>query len=134
LVRGSKLEGQVIFTGFIAYDDIPQYLSLANVGINPMIISAVSNYALPNKVLQYLQLGLPVVSTDLMGLRSALPEEPLIKWATGADSVLQGCCAIEAKSEKFGMNPRKNSTSMEKFAPDIAISSLEASLLNAICQ
>ena len=62
------LEDCVKFTGFVGFAELPSYLSMADVAINPMVPSMVSNKALPNKVLQYMASGLPVVTTRLDGL------------------------------------------------------------------
>jgi glycosyltransferase involved in cell wall biosynthesis len=72
LAKAHHLEDRVIFTGFVDFQDLPEYLSIADVAINPMIPSQVSNLALPNKVLQYLACGLPVVTFELPGLESSL--------------------------------------------------------------
>jgi glycosyltransferase involved in cell wall biosynthesis len=74
LVSSLGLENKVLFTGFVPYSELPRYLGIADVAINPMTPLAVSNFALPNKVLQYLASGLPVVSFTLDGLTEALPK------------------------------------------------------------
>jgi glycosyltransferase involved in cell wall biosynthesis len=74
LVSNLGIENKVLFTGFVTYSELPHYLGIANVAINPMTPLVVSNFALPNKVLQYLASGLPVVSFSLSGLTEALPK------------------------------------------------------------
>lgn len=69
LVSELKITKKVIFTGFVSFEDLPKYLGIADVAVNPMIPSLVSNAAFPNKVVQYMATGLPVVSTELEGLR-----------------------------------------------------------------
>jgi glycosyltransferase involved in cell wall biosynthesis len=65
VVNSHGLDGKVVFTGFVRFDEIPKYLSLFDLGINPMHPSDVSDFSLPNKVIQYLAAGMPVVSTAL---------------------------------------------------------------------
>jgi glycosyltransferase involved in cell wall biosynthesis len=72
LAKTQKVEERVIFTGFINFQELPGYLSMADIAINPMVQSQVANLALPNKVLQYLAAGLPVVTFQLSGLESSL--------------------------------------------------------------
>ena len=55
------IQDKVIFTGFISYGEIPQYLALADLGINYMENNKGNNYRVPIKVKEYLALGLPVV-------------------------------------------------------------------------
>jgi len=68
LISNSGLQNQVILTGFISYDDLPDYLNLADVAFNSFEIGVVTNNALPWKVVQYLACGLPTVATPLSGL------------------------------------------------------------------
>jgi glycosyltransferase involved in cell wall biosynthesis len=74
LVSELGVDEKVIFTGFVAFQDLPRYLSAADVAINTMHRSLVSNAAFPNKVIQYMASALPVVSTDLDGLRLTFGE------------------------------------------------------------
>jgi glycosyltransferase involved in cell wall biosynthesis len=68
LISNSGLQNQVILTGFISYDELPDYLNLADVAFNSFEIGVVTNNALPWKVVQYLACGLPTVATPLSGL------------------------------------------------------------------
>jgi glycosyltransferase involved in cell wall biosynthesis len=68
LVKEYGLEKQVLFTGFVDFEALPDYLAAADVFINPMKRSLVSDTALPNKVIQYLAASRPVVSTALKGV------------------------------------------------------------------
>ena len=68
LVKNLQLDDQVLFTGFVEFDELPDYLAAADVLINPMKKSLVSDTALPNKVIQYLAASRPVVSTNLKGV------------------------------------------------------------------
>ena len=67
-ISNSGLQNQVILTGFISYDDLPDYLNLADVAFNSFEVGVVTNNALPWKVVQYLACGLPTVATPLSGL------------------------------------------------------------------
>ena len=87
LVRVHQLQNRVLFTGFVSFQDLPEYLSMADVAINPMIPSQVSNLALPNKVLQYLACGLPVVTFELPGLESSLKGLSALKIAEPAKGI-----------------------------------------------
>jgi len=68
LVRRLGIVEQVRLTGFVSYDELPRYLCLADVAINPFENQLVTNGALPWKVVQYLACGIPTVSTPLAGL------------------------------------------------------------------
>ena len=81
LVMKFGLEERVIFTGMVPFESLPDLIASADVAINPMHVDLVSNIALPNKVLQYMASGVPVVSTDLKGLHLALGDDSGITWA-----------------------------------------------------
>ena len=68
LVSRLGLEKQILFTGFVEFEDLPDYLSAADVLINPMKRTLASDSALPNKVIQYLAASKRVVSTSLTGV------------------------------------------------------------------
>lgn len=72
LVNHLGISKRVIFTGFVDFETIPLYLSIADIGVNSFSRSEVSDKALPNKVLQYMAAALPVVTTRLEGLERTL--------------------------------------------------------------
>jgi len=88
LTKSLKLEQIVTFTGFIDFRELPSYLSIADLAINPMVPSLVSHKALPNKVLQYMAAVLPVVTTQLEGLFSVFPNSNGIRRVPDSTSVL----------------------------------------------
>jgi glycosyltransferase involved in cell wall biosynthesis len=97
LVAEANLRDRVIFTGFISYSVLPKYLQQAEVVINPMLSSAVSNTAFPHKVLQYMAAGIPVVSTKLDGIFETFGADCGISWASDPAAVLKK--AIELTNE-----------------------------------
>ena len=75
LVIKKKLESKVILTNFKPQKEIPKYISLANLCINPFQINYVTNRILPTKILEYFACGKPVLSTPLAGTKELLPDE-----------------------------------------------------------
>lgn len=88
LVESLRLSETVIFTGLVDFELLPQYLSIADVAINPMLPSLVADAALPNKVLQYMASGLPIVTTKLSGLHSLFPDQPGIRYVRSSSDIL----------------------------------------------
>lgn len=78
LVSRLGLQETVKFAGFINFEELPGFLKLADVAINAMHPSLVSNTAFPNKVIQYLAAGTPVVSTRLKGLEMTFTQSPAL--------------------------------------------------------
>ena len=108
LVADLGLHEYVKFTGFIGFDLLADYLKLAAIAVNPMHPSAVSNTALPNKVIQYMATGLPVVSTELEGLKStfgdidglAFVEDPTQVYARAQEMLEDGNLSELGKSNQ----------------------------------
>jgi len=123
------LDDIVVFAGYIPFSEIPRYLSLADVGINPMKYGSVSNFALPNKVIQYLALDLPAVSTKLEGLYSVFGSSGLVAWADQPEDVLG-----VSLTNVFGKRkvPSETHSALDQFEPSSSLSSLMAALQEAI--
>jgi glycosyltransferase involved in cell wall biosynthesis len=132
IVSDLDISEQVIFTGFVSYEDLPNYLALSTVAINPLKISQVASIAFPNKVLQYLATGIPVVSTHLEGLFSAIDGIEGLAWAQTPTEVLE--IALEV-AETVGSGTNKSETLKvlaALFSPEAALASMEQTLNTAI--
>jgi len=73
--------GRVQHTGFVAYAEIAPRLARATVGMVPYEESAGTHCAFVAKAVEYLAVGLPVVSTPLDSLRRYFANEPLIRFS-----------------------------------------------------
>jgi glycosyltransferase involved in cell wall biosynthesis len=65
----------VVCPGMISYEDLPSYMSLARIAINPFAINEITKDIIPIKILQYLAAELPIVSTPLPDLVCKIPHE-----------------------------------------------------------
>jgi glycosyltransferase involved in cell wall biosynthesis len=132
LVSELGLSDRVIFTGFVSFEDLPKYLALSLVAINTLEVSRVATVAFPNKVLQYLACGLPVVSTRLEGLVSTLDGLPNLIWENSPSGVIETAVRISLSNE-LERDPVETQVRLDKlFSPESATKSLEESLLLAI--
>ena len=75
LVNKKKLESKIILTNFKPQKEIPKYISLADICINPFQINYLTNRILPTKILEYFACGKPVLSTPLAGTKELLSDE-----------------------------------------------------------
>ena len=98
-VSALGLSEKVIFTGFVSYADLPRYLKLADVAVNTLEPTLVANVAFPNKVLQYMAAGLPVVSTRLDGLEQTFGERSGITWASDSKDVIRAALKLSQQTE-----------------------------------
>jgi glycosyltransferase involved in cell wall biosynthesis len=98
-VSALGLSEKVIFTGFVSYADLPRYLKVADVAVNTLEPTLVANVAFPNKVLQYMAAGLPVVSTRLDGLEQTFGDNSGITWASDSRGVVRGASKLSQRTE-----------------------------------
>ena len=66
-IKADTLKDRIVFTGFIPYSQIPDYLSMADVAVIP----SVWDDPFPTTVLEAQAIGLPIITT----LRGGIPEE-----------------------------------------------------------
>jgi glycosyltransferase involved in cell wall biosynthesis len=66
LVRDEQLTGKVILTGPIAFQDLPPYTMMADIGLSiEKDVSLNYHYCLPNKFMDYIQANIPVLISPL---------------------------------------------------------------------
>ena len=68
------LKDRIIFTGFIPYSDMPNYLSMADVAVIP----SVWEDPFPTTVLEAQAMGLPIITTRRGGIPEEVTEENAI--------------------------------------------------------
>ncbi len=123
------IQSKVVFTGVVDYRDLPRYLKVGDVALNTLEPSLVANAALPNKVLQYLAAGLPVVSTKLDGLLSVFESVSAIHWASDATSVIRTAATLEIEGLSSSAQKSETLSALEKFSPKKSVDSFEKDLL-----
>ncbi len=68
-VAERDLGGRVHTAPMVASEDVPAYLSSADLGIHPLRAGFVNHeIALPNKLFEYLHAGIPIVSSDVAAM------------------------------------------------------------------
>ena len=132
LVRDLNLVEFVKFTGFIGFDLLPTHLQLATVAVNPMQISLVSNAAFPNKVIQYMAAGLPVVSTRLRGLETTFENDSEICFVDSSSDVFIKAQAQFASGTLKAQGERNKVVVHQKFAISKSIAAFESLLVKII--
>jgi glycosyltransferase involved in cell wall biosynthesis len=131
LVEELGLEDSVIFTGFVPYSDLPRFLSLSTVAINPLKIRQVASVAFPHKVLQYLAKGLTVVSTRLEGLHGALDGIEGLHWVEDSRACVRKAFELMAAPRTTEKPDSVNQRLTELFSPEATLESLTKTLVLA---
>jgi glycosyltransferase involved in cell wall biosynthesis len=128
LVATLGLSESVIFTGFVPYAELPRYLKLSSVAINPLKISQVASVAFPHKVLQYLATGLTVVSTRLEGLVGAIDGIEGLHWENSPEACLRKAHSLIASQVVWKQPDSVQVRLRELFSPVSTLASLTRTL------
>jgi len=99
--------GRVVALGRVKYSELGELFSTADLAINTLEPKKVAHLALPNKVLQYLANGLPVVSTPLKGLMSVDLVSKEVVFAENPEQVMLRAIS-EIRRESRTKSPRTN--------------------------
>lgn len=128
LVQELGIQNSVIFTGFVSYADLPRFLALSTVAINPLKISQVASVAFPHKVLQYLATGLTVVSTRLEGLHGAIHGIEGLHWVEDSKSCIAKAFELMEAPRITKQPDSVNRKLIELFSPQATLESLTRTL------
>lgn len=128
------LKDKVLFTGFIGFDELPGYLAAADVAVNPMQASLVSNAAFPNKVIQYLATGLAVATTRLKGLELTFGEVAGIRYSEKPETVMRDALDLASSKELEALGKANQALVAEKFSKVEAVKSFEKRLREVVGQ
>jgi glycosyltransferase involved in cell wall biosynthesis len=132
IVTELGIEARVVFAGFVPFHDLSKFMSLGDVAINPLRISKVAGAAFPHKVLQYMAVGVPTVSTKLDGLYAAFGDQSGIAWSKDTTSVLSDAIQvlgmpIERRLEQIRL---QREVLDRLFSPTVTVNKLEETLLD----
>ncbi len=101
LVNQKKLGSNVILTNFKPQHEIPKFISLADVCINPFEINKITDSIIPIKIFEYLACGKPVLSTPLKGTVVLLPKEDFGIIYSPYDSFVENLSDLLDNTEKL---------------------------------
>ncbi len=74
VARELGVSEKVVFTGKVPFEDIPEYVRAADVGILPFPNLEGWNVSSPIKLMEYLAMGLPIVLTDIPAHRLVIDQ------------------------------------------------------------
>jgi glycosyltransferase involved in cell wall biosynthesis len=126
------LAKKVLFTGFVGFTELPSYLAAADVAVNPMQSSLVSNAAFPNKVIQYLATGLAVATTKLKGLELTFGDVPGIRYSETPEQVMRDALEMSSSRELNSLGRANQVLVAEKFSKVEAVKAIETMLRGVV--
>jgi glycosyltransferase involved in cell wall biosynthesis len=129
-VADAGLRDRVVFTGVVPYAELPSYLGVADVAINPFRPELLTHVALPHKILQYMAAGIPVVSTSLEGIRAVLGEDSGVTWVDAPSGVARVAADLAARpaAERATIADRQRAVALSTFAEQSSVDSFEEAL------
>jgi glycosyltransferase involved in cell wall biosynthesis len=127
-VTALGLQDRVLFTGFVGFNELPGYLAVADIAVNPMQSSLVSNAAFPNKVIQYLATGLVVATTRLRGLELTFGEVAGIRYSETPEQVMRDALHMASRPDLDVLGKGNQVLVAEKFSKIQAIEAFETRL------
>lgn len=89
LVTDLGLEEKVDFTGYVPFDEIPMTIGRAEIGIVPMLHSC--RYMLPNKLFEYIALGIPTIASALPAIKAYFHDNSVMFFEPGNEKDLARC-------------------------------------------
>jgi glycosyltransferase involved in cell wall biosynthesis len=75
IVEDMGLRKRVIITGFQPYKEMPQYINMSSICVNPFLANDTTRDIFSSKIVQYLACGKAVMATRLPGLKSVIAGE-----------------------------------------------------------
>lgn len=74
LVRDLNLTERVTFTGWVPFKEAAAYIKAFDVAVIPHTVDEHTNHTIPHKLFQYVALGKPVVSSNIVPIRRILQD------------------------------------------------------------
>jgi len=84
MARDLGVDACLNFTGFIAYENIPNYIARAHICVAPMI----DDVGAPNKIFEYSALGKATIASDLPGIKALFDDNCVLYFQPGDERVL----------------------------------------------
>jgi len=74
LINSLSLSNHVKFKGYVHFGKVPSYIKASQIGIIPHKKGGLGDKALPNKLFQYMALGIPVITSNAAPLKRIINE------------------------------------------------------------
>lgn len=128
LAREKNINEHILWVGYIEHQELYTYITDCKIGVIPHFASEHVNSTVPNKLFDYMALGLPVLVSDALPLARIVREEKCgLSYKSGDEVALQqSLIELYRSDESFGVNAMQSVQNKYNWQCD------EAELLRAI--
>ncbi|MBN2423850.1 MAG: glycosyltransferase family 4 protein [Calditrichaceae bacterium] len=108
MAKELKIEDRVIYTGLVPFYELHDYTASADIGFTIISGKGLSYYhALPNKLFEYIQAGIPVIGSDYPEIKKIIEEDD-IGYTVNPESVEEISQAIKKMLDEENYKKFKN--------------------------
>lgn len=123
----------VIFTGPVMHDEIPEYLSIADIAVSCFEDNDIRRSTSPLNVVEYLACGKAVVASDVGEVRRFLGNAGTLVPADSVDALAEAIIELLENPEKRMQHENRARARAERlFSFDVTVASLEAAYTRGI--
>ncbi len=100
----------VVLTGYVPHKEIPKYLNIADILVNPDVRCLQTELDIPTKLFEYLASGKPIVSSNLPSIAEIVKDNAILVESENPQSFAEGILSLlndELLRKKMGTNGRK---------------------------
>jgi glycosyltransferase involved in cell wall biosynthesis len=97
--RNPKLRNNIIMTGYVEYNDIPDYIRSADIGVSLRRASLMGHVSFPTKLTTYMACGIPCIATNNGDQKSIIEKNNVGLLFKSGDSDDLATCVLEALSD-----------------------------------
>lgn len=101
-----KLDGKLILTGKIPFEEIPEHVAAADICLLPAYKNEIMMNIVPIKVYEYMAMGKPVIATKLPGIQKEFGLDNGINYIEKSDETLEKANWLN-KSNRMGVEGEK---------------------------
>lgn len=105
-MRSEKnLDGKLILTGKIPFEDIPEHIAAADICLLPAYKNEIMMNIVPIKIYEYMAMGKPVIATDLPGIQKEFGKDNGIVYVDRSEDAFgKAIKLINGKLQESGSN------------------------------
>lgn len=100
MIKGNNLDSRIAFTGIVSHNEALEYSKSCDIGLLLFEDSYWTKYSTPNKLFEYMALGVPVVATNLPNIQFFIHKYTIGVTISKNDPFLLAECIKNLKEDK----------------------------------